>query len=96
MIGLLDMVALDVGDVPDVLWILTERMPRHLPFLWALKMLLSWVFRRDANCVELEIISVGFGIQEEHLIQQVLLREDRLVLNTVLRDQKMLRNKSIA
>ena len=30
---------------------------------------------------------------EEHLIQQVLLREDRLVLNTALRDQKTL-NKS--
>ena len=30
----------------------------------------------------------------EHLIQQVLLREDRLVLNTVLRDRKTLRNKS--
>ncbi len=30
----------------------------------------------------------------EHLIQQVLLTEDRLVLNTVLRDRKTLRNKS--
>jgi hypothetical protein len=30
----------------------------------------------------------------EHLIQQVLLREDRLVLNTVLRDRKTLNKKS--
>ena len=29
----------------------------------------------------------------EHLIQQVLLREDRLVPNTVLRDRKTLRNR---
>ena len=31
---------------------------------------------------------------EEHLIQQVLLREDRRVLNTVLRDRKTQRNKN--
>ena len=33
---------------------------------------------------------------EVHLIQQVLLREDRLVLNTALRDQKTLNKKQSA
>ena len=58
----------------------------------------SYIPGEGHNLQEHSVVMIRGGrvkdLPEEHLIQQVLQREDRLVLSTVLRDRKTLNKKS--
>ena len=61
MLRLLDMVGFDVGNNPDVPWILAERVAGELPDFFAFEVAFPRVFLRYAHGVEIEI---GFALGE--------------------------------
>lgn len=72
---LFDVVALDVGNVPNVfdilpyvLRVLAERIPGHEDSLRPLEVLLARVLRGDADGIQIEKVIVGLRIPKDHFI----------------------------
>jgi len=68
MLSLLDMVALDVRNHPDVSRILTQRVTRILAGLWTFEMFLSRIFLRYPHGVKIEHIVVGLGKPDNRFV----------------------------
>jgi hypothetical protein len=61
MSGLLDVVCLDVWNIPNVRRILAQRIPAEFAFLVPFIVLFSRLFLRDTNRVQIESIVLSFG-----------------------------------
>ena len=51
MLSFLDMPCFYIWNIPDILWILPDRVPTPLPFFWTLIMFFSRIFLGDADTV---------------------------------------------
>ena len=68
MLRLLHMVALDVGNVPQVARILAERVARQLPCFRPLEVLLARILLRDSDRIEVEEVVVRLSEPDDRFV----------------------------
>lgn len=68
MCCLLDMIVFDVGNNPHISGVFPARISRDLAPLRTLKILLVWVFLRNADRIDIKNVLITLGEPEDCLI----------------------------